>query len=57
MTIQEIQLQIYSVGSVAFLKQVDDALVQVGKHDPLSADLAEQLAELILWQEDFSHSA
>ena len=57
MTTQEIQLQIYSVGSVEFLKQVHDALVQLGKSDPLSADLAEQLEELILWQEDFSHSA
>lgn len=57
MTAQEIRSQIqghiYEVGSIPLLKIVHDALVQIGKHDPLSEDLAEKLEDLILWQEEF----
>ena len=50
MTIEQIQAQIYEVGSIEFLKQVHDAFVQIAKHDPLSAHLAAELEELILYQ-------
>jgi hypothetical protein len=51
MTTEQIQQQIYEVGSIAFLKQVHDALIQVAKHDPLSAHLANELEELIIFQD------
>ena len=51
MTTEQIQNQIYTVGSIAFLKQVHDALVTIAKHDPLSAHLAAELEELIIYQE------
>jgi hypothetical protein len=54
LTINDIQNAIYQEGSIAFLNKVHDALTQIGKHDPFSAHLAEQMQEVILWQEDFS---
>lgn len=51
MTTEQIQNQIYKVGSIAFLKQVHDALAQIAIHDPLSAHFAAELEELIIYQE------
>ena len=50
MTIEQIQAQIYEVGSIEFLKQVHDALVEIAKRDPISAHLASELEELIFYQ-------
>lgn len=54
LTVQDIQNAIYHDGSEAFLTKVRDALIQIGKHDPISGQLAEQIAEILLYQQDFS---
>ncbi len=51
LTVEDIQEEIYKDGSIAFLRQVHDALTQIAKHDPLSAHLASELEEVILYQE------
>jgi hypothetical protein len=51
LTVEDIQQAIYDDGSIGFLRKVHDALVGVAKHDPLSAHLASELEEVILYQD------
>lgn len=52
--VRDFQNAIYQHGSKTILVMVRDALTEVGKHDPLSEQLAEQLSDMLLWQDDFS---
>lgn len=51
MTIEDIQNAIYQEGSIAVLRKVHTALVNIAKDDPTVAFLADELEEVIIYQE------
>jgi hypothetical protein len=56
LSVEDIEAAIYQEGSIPLLNKVSDALIKIGKHDPLAAHLSEQIQEVILWQSDFSEN-